>query len=1806
MPINTDLNLAPYFDNYDVEDQYYRVMFKPGFALQARELTQLQTMLQNQVEQFGDNIFKEGSVVKGCNLTNLDGLEYVKLNNAISAFNPQEYVSKTVVENLAGVDVELDYVYEIGGVDSGLTAKIVAAARGLESNDPNLNTFFVNYTNTVSGTKRFTAGESITITLYKYKRGTTDSAFLPTSVTPTPGAGEDGIAVTSLTANPHVGKAFGIQSAPGVIFQKGHFLFAADQILIVSKYNNIPDGVSVGYKVQESLITVFQDNSLYDNANGSNNENAPGADRLKLVPTLVVLDSDEANNDPDFFALIRYQNGNAITVRDVSQYNVLGEELARRTYEESGNYILKDFPLSTDDRIPAGAANSEVQVLVGTGTAYVKGYRVENSAERSFTIDQIQSTETIANQAVSLDYGNYVDIIGFDGTLDLNHTTAVNLTDSGGSTIGSTFVHNITPEKVFLFGTRLNAGNKFSDVINLTDGSGNIAVANTTVTAVIKKAEKRPLIFDTGMFSLFSTDDTLIPIRVSEAATQTGNVITINADPGEDFACENTDVLVVDSTSTYIPVTSVSTSLNNSVLTVNLDASAGSAPNVTIYYNKRLIGGVNGVEAYNKVVAEPYVKVNYSGSQTKYNLGFPDVFGITSVVDSAGNDFTNSFRLKSNQKDTYYDLSYMEYLTGRPQPTGQLTVKLKVFQISAGTGEYFFTINSYPNTLESYDIPVHISESGGRYNLRECFDFRPYVNKDAAVDYTDITAGAAGVVTALVDVTAPTFSTYGTPLLPAVNQAITTDIEYYLSRVDTIVCDSYGDLRLIKGEEQRFAVPPSVSSDQLAIAHITIPGYPALSAKQADIQRKREYAIKAKSTGIKNYTMKDLHSLEKKIDNMAYYISLNQLESETQNLTILDENGLTRFKNGFVVDPFNDLSLANIENTEFNAAIPFNRRILTPSVKTFPIDLKYKTSASTTVFPSTNNAKVATLGRNSNVSIISQPYASGFRNCVSNFYKYVGNGIISPPFDAAYDTTTNPVTIDIDLATPLQEFVDNIQEFLPLTDTTVSEEFIDGFVSNPRNRRFGNFPGAGQNFLQTTTTRQFSINTDVSATQQFVGDFISNFQFQPFMASRDIKLYMSGLRPSTQHYFFFDGVNVNSHIIPGTASNTADSVERNGELGDAVSTDANGVLRAVFRIPAETFYVGDRVLEIADVDTYSSIDSASTSRGFVTYRAYNFSVERTALTTSTRAPDFDVNVTTTTRNVVRRPPGRDPIAQTFFVKKGMGAGSNSVFLSQVDVYFKRVSAENGVTLQVREVVNGFPSNQIIPFSIVHKLKDLSFASDDASVATTFTFEAPIRLDVEKEYAIVLQPDASDPNYLVYTSKVGGNDLTPGATQGLAIVQDWGDGVLFSSTNNSAWQSYQDEDMKFTLYRHNFNQSTGSVTLTHNDYEFLTVDDITGRFNPGELVYQEKALTGATSATVNVALNSPTLTGTALDETYGVGDYIKVSNSGGSRFDVFQVVGINSSSAITLNKPASFLVSNGTGTPVVIGYLSYYNIRNPFEMYLEKSSAKTGRTFSTASDIIGFDSGSTANTASIDDINLSYVQPMIMKANDSVSTTQLSGIFVPPSDTNSTYVMPMKFNDNNHFNKSGVVVYSKSNDPASAKAFDIKVDFTNQGNVTSTPFVDLEVSKLLAYQYKITDTAATTAKYISKTIELAADLDAEDLHLILTAYKPPGTDIKTYIRPQNAFDSDNFDSIPWVELELFEGVGVYSSTSNINDYREFKYRVAASDKDVNDAITYTSNAGDFSGYRRFAIRIDLLSPNVHNAPTLRDYRGVALT
>ena len=149
---------------------------------------------------------------------------------------------------------------------------------------------------------------------------------------------------------------------------------------------------------------------------------------------------------------------------------------------------------------------------------------------------------------------------------------------------------------------------------------------------------------------------------------------------------------------------------------------------------------------------------------------------------------------------------------------------------------------------------------------------------------------------------------------------------------------------------------------------------------------------------------------------------------------------------------------------------------------------------------------------------------------------------------------------------------------------------------------------------------------------------------------------------------------------------------------------------------------------------------------------------------------------------------------------------------------------------------------------------------------------------------------------MFTSKVGQTDITPGNV-GAAVVQDWGDGVLFTSTNNRAWKSYQDEDIKFAIYRHDFNAATGSVTLSPENLEFFSISDLDGEFLSGEQIYQEKALTGATVATVSGVLGNDFVTGTAVNETYAAGMSVIIKDSTNTFRDIFTIASVDSATQV---------------------------------------------------------------------------------------------------------------------------------------------------------------------------------------------------------------------------------------------------------------------------------------------------------------------
>jgi hypothetical protein len=392
--LTTNLSVSPYFDDFDQTANYYKVLYKPATAIQVRELNTAQSIMQDQIDKFGRSVYQEGSVVEGCAFTFDNSYAYVKIND--------NFVNSTAISSTS------QFIGNILVNQSNLTAIIVNSIDGLQSSSSgDLNTFYIKYLNTAN----FTDDNGYTQSVY------TSSDILQIKSTSGINLGNVVVATVSSAA----GLAYAVSVTEGVIFKKGFFLRVPQQTLVVGKYNNSPDGVSIGFNVQESIISSSSDTTLFDNAAGSPNYNAPGADRLKLVPSLTSVSTSTITNSSSFFSLIDFKNGLPVTLKTNPQYTSLSKELARRTYETNGNYVVNPFILSVTNKSAAdthtyangyvlAAANSQFLNLVSSsGIAYVQGYRVEFINNNNVDLRRGNDLATAVNQQVTINMGYWVN-----------------------------------------------------------------------------------------------------------------------------------------------------------------------------------------------------------------------------------------------------------------------------------------------------------------------------------------------------------------------------------------------------------------------------------------------------------------------------------------------------------------------------------------------------------------------------------------------------------------------------------------------------------------------------------------------------------------------------------------------------------------------------------------------------------------------------------------------------------------------------------------------------------------------------------------------------------------------------------------------------------------------------------------------------------------------------------------------------------------------------------------------------------------------------------------------------------------------------------------------------------------------------------------------------------------------------------------------------------------------------------------------------------------------------------------------------
>jgi len=450
MTQKTNLNISPYFDDFDENKNYRKVLFKPGIPIQSREITTLQSILQNQIEKFGQYFFKEGSVVIPGGTFYDDRYFAVRIDSNFLNIPVKEYLK-----------VLSDNQIEIKGELSGVTANVVNFITSNESVD-NFDTIYVKYT--ASGTdgivKTFQDGENlITLSDIDYSLS---SIFANSSF------------ARCITTNASkIGSSASISE--GIYFIRGYFVKVLKETIILDQYTNTPS-YRIGLQISEEIINASSINSdLYDNAKGFSNESAPGADRFKISATLYKkLLTDK--NDQDFIELIRVENGVLQKFVNKTDFNVFKDELARRTYEESGDYYIKPFAIdvreSLNDRISNRGIYLENQLTqndntpsdniyvlqVSPGKSYIRGFEVDKISTSSIDILKPRTTKLKENTNLPIRIGNIAKLdnvygspkIGFSTTytVSLLNERLTNRSIGSATTIGVAKVYDFNQKNI--------------------------------------------------------------------------------------------------------------------------------------------------------------------------------------------------------------------------------------------------------------------------------------------------------------------------------------------------------------------------------------------------------------------------------------------------------------------------------------------------------------------------------------------------------------------------------------------------------------------------------------------------------------------------------------------------------------------------------------------------------------------------------------------------------------------------------------------------------------------------------------------------------------------------------------------------------------------------------------------------------------------------------------------------------------------------------------------------------------------------------------------------------------------------------------------------------------------------------------------------------------------------------------------------------------------------------------------------------------------------------------------------------------
>jgi hypothetical protein len=1011
----------PYYNDHDPVKFFQSILFRGGVAPQARELNQIQTLLQEQLSRLSDHIFKNGSSVTGAqfNINNTDGK--INLTKGVIYWDKRFHL----VQNLLVDDGTFTY-YLNSGTDN-------------YSNNPSgvlaSNIIDTSTTITLQNVSQFVPGsiaidsEIISFTEVDYA----NNQLLNCS---------RGVAGTITTTHLAGSTAQYISSYSGYKKDETTEYTYIYNPFSTSEYNENPNtdveysswfnskNFWAGMKIIEEVVTSNEDESLLDNSLHMPNYNAPGANRLKVTVQLDVRPWNQKYSD--FIPFLKVKNGRVVEDKSEPQYSEILKYFARVLNETQGNYTVDPYRVSISEWSEKELLNDPTRentfaLNVSSGVAYVGGHRREKLSPTKIKLDKGYSNFSkkfngVGNQflaydsiEVEMDSGYIMNNKLFRYTYDAGSTyfyATARKVEYLGSDIYRIYFSDAQPEFYFnLYNDDSKTFTFYSGHISSSLGSltgTSVAMTEVTLNSTIGKS----LIYMTYPNAVNYSDLTLYTktYQSSLITTGTGSATLTNvlSSEGEVVPSDSSmfklastnpsiEVFVVDSVTGAVVTSGFSLSVSGAGVNQIVWTSGEPANNYYVYFLAYAIGAdstpTEATELRSTTITLSMATPTQDSSKNVDQLfeTYFDVYDITEVVQGSTTFKKNvDFVLIDGQTPEYFYVSGIKWLKGKPRPSGSYSATIKYWK-HQGSGNNasgsFILSESFKNSDGSEYNYSEISKYAGA-RRSDFIDFRTRNNQVSIV--SDVyTIGQSNL---------NTFDQLKRTRRIANEKSWAYDVQRYLPRYATVFIDKDGVITLLNGEASFSPQRVKHAEKSLLLANMFIPAYPRSPSD-----------IKMELWKAKRYQQQDIRRIEERVTNLENFTLKNKLEL----LALNEELGDDDVMRGVMVDDFTGHGVADVFHPEYHAGIdPVEGSLRLPFNHEF-VDLSFDISNFESIGSNMSvNGKTVTLGFQEDV-YIENNFATGTTNINPyESFTWVGNMVLIPEVDIWTNTTRQPEVLD--------------------------------------------------------------------------------------------------------------------------------------------------------------------------------------------------------------------------------------------------------------------------------------------------------------------------------------------------------------------------------------------------------------------------------------------------------------------------------------------------------------------------------------------------------------------------------------------------------------------------------------------------------------------------------------------------------------------------------------------------------------------------------------------------------------------------